>query len=59
MTSSAAFRQRFRRTLLLVVGGRASGEYTAIGHRDLSLSDPIRFSLLGADSADLNMVSDF
>src|SRR5262245_25875403 len=50
--------QRFREELLLfrrvpaAAVGVASGENSAIGHRDCGLTDPIRVGFLGAYTAD-------
>ena len=44
---------------LSVVAGRASGENSSVGHRDLSLADPIRFRFLGSNTADLYLVANF
>src|SRR5262249_3521869 len=50
------FSQRFEEGLLVVVSS-ASGEDSAIGHGDLCLSNSVGLGLLGANAADLNLVT--
>src|SRR5262249_10218213 len=58
MTSSAASPSAIQRDLS-VVAARPSRENSSVGHCDLSLTDPIRFRFLGANTADLHLVANF